>query len=209
MKTVHIGECHHLFNYDIDSDDCLKRYFKVYDYRNGEIKRLAFCNDFFRLKIAQSLKNKKHDKYYSSSDSYGRYEIVYELVMEAIGNYLSVDDTNKWHLDNVLHKSKDMASRDSIVLPLCDRPFVCGRFEFREVFDMLDNDWVHYDIMKNIEDGVRNALLQKINYATSVVYLKGLHKEAYFLKSQLCKSHYNWDIGRMVRFFADVIIKTK
>ena len=47
----YIGECEHLMGYDIHSDRCLKRYFNVFDPVMGCDRRVAFCNDYLRLKL--------------------------------------------------------------------------------------------------------------------------------------------------------------
>jgi hypothetical protein len=113
METIYHGQCEHLFCDDIESKNCLKRYFRIYDIEKNEIYRISVCNDFFRLKLRQEMIHL--DEYDWRAKDY----FVSKILEDILSEYIFIKN-------NPYYPNKSLRlipfSKQIISIQICDRP---------------------------------------------------------------------------------------
>lgn len=83
IEDVYFDECHHLHCNDIKSNDCLKRYFIVFDINTYSKKRIIVCNEFVKLLF----NNYKRFSNYSNKEVNFYETIIEEFIISKSLNY--------------------------------------------------------------------------------------------------------------------------
>jgi len=76
MDTIYNPQCYSLFTDDVESDDCLKRVFKVKNIETDEDIKILVCAEYFRL---------LYSKYYEKGNFY---TALHQTLDESIGIYV-------------------------------------------------------------------------------------------------------------------------
>jgi hypothetical protein len=206
METHYIGDCHHLFCNDIENNNCLKRYFVVNDYWHSfKQHRIAICNDYIRLKINEAIA--KHDNKYLSN--WDKKMIIYSVVEQEISSFLHVNDEfTIWHNNLNIGSSKSKFINKDIIIEICERPFIGINIDYKEFLMLFNNiENMEYQLSSNLKMGAVNFFIDRMDYIIRRVSLKTLHKEAEYLKNQLLKPYYQWDLPRMADFYCTALSK--
>lgn len=123
---VYGKECSCLFANSTVEDKCLKRYYQVVLPETNELKYVAICNDYVRLRLADfRIKNKYHYR----NEAYEAEKVIFEIVAEELNiekRYIYTD----WRKSN----SNELFDRE-VSFELCDRPYMHLHYPMREAIE--------------------------------------------------------------------------
>jgi hypothetical protein len=156
-EIVYFGNCHHYNNkpWDINSFRCLKRYIDFFDITDFKRKKLAVCNEFFRLKFIES----KVDSYYSDG-------IIYIETIEGIFRDYGID-VHYWRRNEFGLKS--LLNFKYIV---SDRPYVYGKVDF----EFFIENYLKFNYENQLY--LKTQTVNFLNYILKYAKYKKAHKEA-------------------------------
>ena len=122
-ENIYYGECHHIFSDDIQSPDCIHRYFEITPLR-GKKKRIIVCNEYLRLKVRENVFNWGGDYYRSCRP--------YEYTVEEIVNEFCP-------VSNHIFYSKEERNRINPTFHycICHRPYLTSKIKLFDAVKLL------------------------------------------------------------------------
>jgi len=191
-------DCHHLDCDDIESSDCLKRYYNILDPIRKERYRLAVCNDHLRLRIIRK-KNDYNFEHYPDSSIYN--EVIKDIVSE--------------HLDLKLNRypSEEFQQNKPIYLsiPICGRPYIMyteniftAMQRWINVTDYLRLYGEDYAVMSSI----KNRLCQVLSVMNNQMKFKKDFHRIGVLSRKLSGFSSQMDLDDLMSF-KDILMKYK
>lgn len=188
-ETIYHNECNCLFANDVRDDDCLKRFYEVFD-EFGNTKRIAICNEHVRLKIHNELHTLNRDsrsRYAISGRKYITEEVVGGIVSSYVGGgSYKYYKTNSYDLFDII-----------INVEICDKLSLYKSY--------------------NVEDAIKESLngayrvKQKLIYELSI-YVSNMRYKKYItrykqLKPLLNKIENEWNKERQELLWNEFLLK--
>ncbi|MCP4354327.1 MAG: hypothetical protein GY793_01600 [Proteobacteria bacterium] len=168
--AVYHNECSCLFANNVEDEDCLKRFYHLYDYKNNSFIKLFICNETIRLKLNQIRINK-------GSTYLGKYEVG-KVLDSIFKEYVSLGDGRYYDVGN------DLLDRH-VHITVCSRPYTYTSIKLTEAIEIyLENNSrllfneikiIILDYMRNITykkyktkyESIRRKLKKIDNYGTN------------------------------------------
>jgi hypothetical protein len=174
QEYIYHGECHHIFTDDIRGNDCIKRYFTVYDYLKNKELIIAVCNEALRLEVREF--NLNRDWYYNS------YLRISEKI---ISEYIPIKDIRNKNL-NIFNPS--------FSIKVCNRPFLTTDVY---LFDAIESIIINRSkgpcgmFYFNMRQRVYDQLLSVVNRTMKLKSISKKHKDQMsVVANQLIKGSY-------------------
>jgi hypothetical protein len=188
------GQCEHLDCMDIESDECLKRYFLVYDYKRLKRYRLAVCNDHLKL-LLHTRRNDSNRWMYKKE----AHDVIYDLICKHTG----VDSLANWNRE----------CKFPVGLPVCERPFVYKHVSFFSALNMLFEatelkDW---NIGYEIRDTLLNGFSSMKEYMTRYAKYKSSWTKLNKIEKRIKESMYSTKVEKLelLTELMDLMVKYK
>jgi len=125
MKEITHNHCGCVLSNGIEDKNCLKRYYMLTDYNNGEYIKLSICNEYLRLKVAEY--KHKQEVFYSID----KYDIE-KILLPIFGEYIKLYDINSYGQT----KGNNLSDKN-INAYLCESPKIFTRINIIEAIDLI------------------------------------------------------------------------
>lgn len=170
-ESEYYEQCEHPYSKDIRHTSCLKRHYKVMDFRADKTYNLFVCNDYIKIKMNEEI----------VKSEYGillRQESVYNNLVEGIIKDKTKLKTGLWGLMIKGHKLNPL-----IVLEVCEKPTIYTSYTFYEVLLMISNtkDYaIYHYLIKKAESAFHKVVTYMshyVKYKNDLRKLKRLQKK--------------------------------
>lgn len=148
------GQCEHLFTDDIHSDDCVKRYFEVFDPYKEKVQRIVICNEYLKLLVRTKQYEKQEHTYYGSP---------FDNVMENVFDQYTVTKIHAW-------MERGSESNPTVRYTVCQRPHLCSQIRLFEAIRIITT-WdyppsiMHCNFRDRVVESVRRTAEYYHKYA--------------------------------------------
>jgi len=185
-KIIYNGHCEHLDCFDIESSNCVKRYFKILDIYEMDYKIIAVCNESLKLKIQQY--NVYEDKFISSYEKTKTFNNVFKDIIKETNIYYNPQKF-RWHDSNLSKIEHD------VNYLICTRPNILSSIKLEDAIQLLVNNYSlkNNEVYQEFKNLVANNLMELFNYLLSYCKYKKYHLQAQQMIKLIRKS-YSWQL---------------
>lgn len=149
MNTnIYHEDCNCLFANNIRDNECIKRYYHVYDIDNNCFKHIIICNEHIRLLIKKEVVEKSQknpfyliDKVYTANN----------VIENIIGKYINLSSC-------MPIQSNDFLKR-YISIEVCSRPYIWRNIKMADALEMAlnGNSIIRKKVVEEIKEYIDNS----------------------------------------------------
>lgn len=145
---IYHEECNCLFASNIRDNECVKRYYKVYDVDKNCFKNIIICNEHIRLMLKKEhFELTKKNPYYFMN----RVFEVDRIVENIIGKYINISSCASIQSNDFLERY--------ISINICDRPYIWRNIKMTDALEMAlnTNRIVRTKVVEEIRSYIDNS----------------------------------------------------
>jgi hypothetical protein len=147
-KEITHNHCGCIFSTGIEDINCLKRYYVLNDYENGELIKLSICNEHLRLKISEY-------KHRTNTYRVG-YRDIDRILLPIFKEYIKLYNTDYWGVS----KGNNLSDKN-ISAYLCESPKILTHINIIEAIDIIR---LNGGCLNQLKKETLRAIRDYINY---------------------------------------------
>jgi hypothetical protein len=147
-KEITHNKCGCVFSNGIGDVNCLKRYYVINDYKNGEQIKLSICNEYLRLKVAEY-------KHRTDTHRLGNLDID-RILLPIFNEYIELYNTDYWGIS----KGNNLSDKN-VIIHLCESPKI---ITYINIIDAIDIIRLNRSFAYNIRKSTLKVIRDYVNY---------------------------------------------
>jgi hypothetical protein len=188
-KKIAHNHCGCVFSTGIEDERCLKRYYILNDYENGQQIKLSICNEYLRLKIAEE-RNKRKDLYLHNNVD------LNEILISIFSEYVNVYEYSIWHLN----KRNGNINTINIATTLCQSPKIITHINLLDAIEIVR-------LGNYIDDSLKHSIAREVKYFTDTYIRSKVSVNKYQKVSELINKIYKcWDRSKREIYMNELFI---
>lgn len=176
-KIVH-NSCGCIFSNGIEDENCLKRYYLLNDYQNGEQIKLYICNEYLRLLYAKEKSKYKDTRYYMQPQ-------IEDVLFPVFEQYINIYDYKHFQFGR-----KKSLNDIGIRVQLCQQPKLYTYIPLLEAIEIIRLNNYIFTEFKNI---VLEHIKDYINYYVKSKLSRNQYEKIITLSNAITKE---WDSNK-------------
>lgn len=145
---IYHEECNCLFANNVRDNECIKRYYPVFDVDNNCFKNIIICNEHIRLLVRKEIFEKNKINHFYSLD---RGYIANNIIENIISKYINLSSCKPIQSNDFLERY--------ISIGVCSRPYIWRNIKMADALEMSlnGNSIIRQKVVEEIKEYIDNS----------------------------------------------------